>query len=159
MVYIKDDACCLRHSSQHHSHVLQHHATCPPPPPPPTHTHTHTMGELTEFQITSNGNRGSVTLFYGYKRKKKTSRKKPCAPEGVGPKPADQLTAAVPSFVPVPAHLGASGAAQGWVRQNRRRFRLLCRSQPSQERQEQRRGGGKTGGGPVCKPDPDFAIQ
>ena len=86
----------------------------PPPPPPPTlGAMLATLGQLTEFRVTFNGNR--VTLMYGDKRRKRTRGKKPCAPGAVKgvPKPAAQLPAAVPSFNPSPAQPGASREVQG----------------------------------------------
>ena len=74
-----------------------------------------TLGELTEFRVPFNGNRGSVTLIYGDRRK---MRKMLCATGrlrkgGGGAKPAAQLSAVVPSFVAPPAQPGESGAVRG----------------------------------------------
>ena len=80
-----------------HFKVIKHrdntrsHAYClslSPPPPPPPHTHTlgtmlATLGELTEFRVSFNGNRGSVTLMFEHKRRKRGLGKKPCAPQAV----------------------------------------------------------------------------
>ena len=49
--------------------------------------HLVTIGELPEFRVASNGNRGSVTLIYGDKRKKRTNKCAPGAVWGVGAKP------------------------------------------------------------------------
>ena len=46
-----------------------------------------TLGELTEFRVAFNGNRGSIMLMFGDRKKRRQRRKKPCAPgaeEGVG---------------------------------------------------------------------------
>ena len=75
-----------------------------------------TLGQLTEFRVTFNGNRGSVALMYGDKKRKRTRGKKPCAPgavKGGGPKPEVQLPAAVPSFVPPPIQSVVSRDVQG----------------------------------------------
>ena len=58
-----------------------------------------TLGQLTEFRVAFNGSRGSVTLMFGDRRRKRTRGKKPCAPGAVkgGPKPAAQLPTAVPA--------------------------------------------------------------
>ena len=42
-----------------------------------------TLGLLTEFRFTFNGNRGSVTLMFGDTRRKRTIGKTPCAPGAV----------------------------------------------------------------------------
>ena len=87
----------------------------PPPPPPPS-----PWGDVGDFgpanRVSFNGYRGSVTLMFGDRRKRKRG-KKLCAPGAVkwggGPKPAAQLPAAVPSYSPHPAQLGASKEVQG----------------------------------------------
>ena len=70
---------------------------------------------LETFRVTFSGSRGSVTLIYGDKRRKRTRGNKPCAPGAVKgePKPAAKLPAAVQSFVPPPAQSGASREVQG----------------------------------------------
>ena len=88
----------------------------PPPPPPPTlGAMLATFGQLTEFRVAFGGSRGTVTLIYGDKRRKRTRGKKPSAPGAAKgePKPAAKLPAAVPSFVPPPAQPGASREVQG----------------------------------------------
>ena len=103
----------------------------PPPPPPPPKAMLATFSQLTEFRVTFGGSRGSVTLIYGDKRRKRTRGNKPCAPGAVkggggpkpaaklpaavkgGPKPAAKLPTGVPSFVPPPAQPGASREVQG----------------------------------------------
>ena len=74
-----------------------------------------TFGQLTEFRVAFGGSRGTVTLIYGDKRRKRTRGKKPSAPGAAKgePKPAAKLPAAVPSFVPPPAQPGASREVQG----------------------------------------------
>ena len=74
-----------------------------------------TFGQLTEFRVAFDGSRGTVTLIYGDKRRKRTRGKKPSAPGAAKgePKPAAKLPAAVPSFVPPPAQPGASREVQG----------------------------------------------
>ena len=74
-----------------------------------------TFGQLTEFRVAFGGSRGTVTLIYGDKRRKRTRGKKPSAPVAAKgePKPAAKLPAAVPSFVPPPAQPGASREVQG----------------------------------------------
>ena len=77
-----------------------------PPPPPPTQPTSQptlqamlvTLGQLTEFWVSLNCNRGSVTLMYGDRRKKRMRGKK--------------LTA-VPSFNLPPAQTGVSKDVQG----------------------------------------------
>ena len=73
-----------------------------------------TFGQLTEFRVAFGGSRGTVTLIYGDKRRKRTRGNKPCAPGAVKgePKPATKLPAAVPSFVPPPAEPRASREVQ-----------------------------------------------
>ena len=88
----------------------------PPPPPPPTlGAMLATFGKLTECRVAFGGSRGTVTLIYGDKRRKRTRGKKPSAPGAAKgePKPAAKLPAAVPSFVPPPAQPGASREVQG----------------------------------------------
>ena len=42
-----------------------------------------TLGELTEFRVAFSGIRGSVTLIYGDRKKRRTRRGKPCVPGAV----------------------------------------------------------------------------
>ena len=93
-----------------------------------------TLGELTELCVAFNGNRGSITLIYGDRRKKRTRRMKPCAPGAVK---SGILPAAVPSFLPPSAQPEASGAVQGGgggEEQNRRlnswRLSPVCEADP-----------------------------
>ena len=74
-----------------------------------------TFGQLTEFRVAFGGSRGTVTLIYGDKRRKRTRGNKPCAPGAAKgePKAAAKLPAAVPSFVPPPDQPGASREVQG----------------------------------------------
>ena len=55
-----------------------------PTPTPNTHfgAMLATFWELAEFRVAFNGNRGSATLIYGHKRKKRTRSRKPCARGG-----------------------------------------------------------------------------
>ena len=57
-----------------------------------------TLGQLTEFRVAFNGSRGTVTLIFGDRRRKRTRRKKPCVPGAVkgGPKP-EAVFCATPS--------------------------------------------------------------
>ena len=84
-------------------------------PPPTLGAMLATFGQLTEFRVAFGGSRGTVTLIYGDKRRKRTRGKKPSAPWAAKgePKPAAKLPAAVPSFVPPPAQPGASREVQG----------------------------------------------
>ena len=84
-------------------------------PPPTLGAMLATFGQLTEFRVAFGGSRGTVTLNYGDKRRKRTRGKKPSAPGAAKgePKPAAKLPAAVPSFVPPPAQPGASREVQG----------------------------------------------
>ena len=86
-----------------------------------------TFGQLTEFRVAFGGSRGTVTLIYGDKRRKRTRGKKPSAPGAAKgePKPAAKLPAAVPSFVPPPAQPGASRGVQSWWLNHRWRARLV----------------------------------
>ena len=75
-----------------------------------------TVGELEEFCVAINGNRGSVILIYGDKKKRRTRRKTPCA----------------------------AAAVKEREGQNRQlNCHLWRRHQPSQECQEQYRGNQK----------------
>ena len=85
------------------------------PPPPALGVMFATLGEFTEFRVAFNRIRGSVTLIYGEKRKRRTRRKTPRAVKG-GPKSAAQLPVAVPFVSPSPAQPGMSSS----VDQNRR---------------------------------------
>ena len=90
-------------------------------PPPTLGAMLATFGQLTEFRVAFGGSRGTVTLIYGDKRRKRTRGKKPSAPGAAKgePKPAAKLPAAVPSFVPPPAQPGASREVQGSPSGNR----------------------------------------
>ena len=89
--------------------------TCTVSLPPTLGAMLATFGQLTEFRVAFGGSRGTVTLIYGDKRRKRTRGKKPSAPGAAKgePKPAAKLPAVVPSFVPPPAQPGASREAQG----------------------------------------------
>ena len=89
--------------------------TCSVSLPPTLGAMLATFGQLTEFRVAFGGSRGTVTLIYGDKRRKRTRGKKPSAPGAAKgePKPAAKLPAAVPSFVPPPAQPGASREVQG----------------------------------------------
>ena len=89
--------------------------TCTVSLPPTLGVMLATCGQLSEFRVAFGGSRGTVTLIYGDKRRKRTRGNKPCAPGAVkgGPKPAAKLPAAVPSFVPPPAQPEASREVQG----------------------------------------------
>ena len=89
--------------------------TCTVSLPPTLGAMLATFGQLTEFRVAFGGSRGTVTLIYGDKRRKRTRGKKPSAPGAAKgePKPAAKLPAAVPSFVPPPAQPGASREVQG----------------------------------------------
>ena len=89
--------------------------TCTVSLPPTLGAMLATFGQLTEFRVAFGGSRGTVTLIYGDKRRKRTRGKKPCAPGAAKgePKPAAKLPAVVPSFVPPPAQTGASREVQG----------------------------------------------
>ena len=89
--------------------------TCTVSLPPTLGAMLATFGQLTEFRVAFGGSRGTVTLIYGDKRRKRTRGKKPSAPGAAKgePKPAAKLPAAVPSFVPLPAQPGASREVQG----------------------------------------------
>ena len=86
--------------------------TCTVSLPPTLGAMLATFGQLTEFRVAFGGSRGTVTLIYGDKRRKRTRGKKPSAPGAAKgePKPAAKLPAAVPSFVPPPAQPGGSKA-------------------------------------------------
>ena len=89
--------------------------TCTVSLPPTLGAMLATFGQLTEFRVAFGGSRGTVTLMYGDKRRKRTRGKKPCASGAAKgePKPAAKLPAVVPSFVPPPAQTGASREVQG----------------------------------------------
>ena len=104
--------------------------TCTVSLPPTLGAMLATFGQLTEFRVAFGGSRGTVTLIYGDKRRKRTRGKKPSAPGAAKgePKPAAKLPAAVPSFVPPPAQPGASREVQGvqsWWLNHRWRARLV----------------------------------
>ena len=89
--------------------------TCTVSLPPTLGAMLATFGQLTKFRVAFGGSRGTVTLIYGDKRRKRTRWKKPSAPGAAKgePKPAAKQPAVVPSFVPPPAQPGASREVQG----------------------------------------------
>ena len=104
--------------------------TCSVSLPPTLGAMLATFGQLTEFRVAFGGSRGTVTLIYGDKRRKRTRGKKPSAPGAAKgePKPSAKLPAAVPSFVPPTAQPGASREVQGvqsWWLNHRWRARLV----------------------------------
>ena len=105
--------------------------TCTVSLPPHLGAMLATFGQLTEFRVAFGGSRGTVTLIYGDKRRKRTRGKKPSAPGAANgePKPAAKLPAAVPSFVPPPAQPGASREVQSWWLNHRWRSRLATEAQ------------------------------
>ena len=67
----------------HSKPIKRRDLQCVSPPPPYLGDDVGDFGQLTESRDTFNGNRGSVTLIFGNKRRKRTRGKKPCAPRAV----------------------------------------------------------------------------
>ena len=95
------------------------------PRPPHLGSMLATLGQLTEFRVAYNGNRGTVTLIFGAGGIGREGRSHG---QG-GSKPTAQLPAAVPSFVPPPAQPGASRVDQSRWLNDRERSRLATGTQ------------------------------
>ena len=109
--------------------------SCNVPLPPALGAMWATLGELSEFRVAFNGIWDSVTLIYGDK-KKRTRKKKPCAPGVVKEGTKLCFTHNHPP-PPPPAQPGVSGGVEGGPKPA---------TQPPAV-------------GPFSKPHPDFAYK
>ena len=102
--------------------------------PSPPHTHTlgtmlATLGELTEFRVSFNGNQGSVTLMFGDERRKRRRGKKPCAPQAVKGDQNRELNCRPPSQPGVSREVQGGGGGQSLWLNHRGRSRLATGTQ------------------------------